>query len=203
MLTTSCRRGAPPPAVTPTATVATSSTAGPAAAFPELRARSWQELDYGQGTKGRVWTLTGQQLKSLTAKLVVARDGQKLPGTEIKCTWDVPSPSIEGQLVMLLEDGSAFGAKGKRRPSMALQFRSGGPDGRKSMAAGAVHDTLPPRASSAATDSTVSNQEVLFYEISGDSVVGETISIGGSEESLIEASKNKRLVVGVLIEWNR
>jgi hypothetical protein len=201
------QKAGPPPAATIAPAPAPTTTEGTArsntALYPDLHVRSGQELDFGHGTKGRLWTLTGQQFKSLTVTLVVARDGKKEPGNEITCGWDESSKNVDAQLVLLLQDGSAFGAKGKRLPALTLQFRSGAPDSRKTVTAAGVHDTLPPRASSTATDSSVSFKDLLFYELSGDPATGETVTIGGTEDSLIEASKNKRLVVGVLVEWKQ
>jgi hypothetical protein len=190
---------------TPSAQQAPAQVATPAAdhqpAGPELRVQSWQELDFGAGAKGRVWVLTGQQFKRLTARLVVARDGKAMPGTEMQCEWDVPSENVDAQLALLLQDGAPFGAKGKRLPSLSLAFRSGSPQKRVTRSSPSVLDSLPAMLSTATTGTTVSRKDFLFAELSGDQKSGESYSLGGDVDSLVESSKNKRMVIGVVVEW--
>jgi hypothetical protein len=47
----------------------------------------------------------------------------------------------------------------------------------------------------------VTRNDLLFAELSGERKSGESVSLGRDVASLAEASKNKRTVIGVVIDW--
>ena len=74
------------------------------------------------------WSLKLYGLKSLTSRLMVVSDGKVNVANEVTYIWEKWEPSTppaSGQLFLVVHDGSAFGAKGKRLPSLAIDFQNG------------------------------------------------------------------------------
>ena len=60
---------------------------------------------------------------------------------------------------------------------------------------------LPVLMSTAATGTTASRKELLFAELSGPVKSGASYSLSGEVDSLVESSKDKRMAIGVVVEW--
>src|SRR5206468_2569513 len=65
---------------------------------PSLRVEDAHRHAFGKVGEVRVWTLTGQGVKALTAYLLVFTDGKAERIDEGRCTWDGASPPLSAQL---------------------------------------------------------------------------------------------------------
>jgi hypothetical protein len=83
------------------------------------------EKDFQEGAVIQTWNLKVYGLKSLTARLLIITDGKVNTANESALMWnkwEPTAPPATGQLVLLIQDGVAFGAKGKRLPSLSLEL---------------------------------------------------------------------------------
>ena len=97
-------------------------------AQPLLWIEHVHEHAFGEAGKARVWTLAGRGVKELTAQLLLCSEGRAERVTEVRCAWDEASPPLDAQLVFWDQGGKFLALKGKRLPSLSLDFRSGPPD---------------------------------------------------------------------------
>lgn len=100
---------------------------------PFLKIQRTLELPFDGATKVKIWNLRGQKVKELTARLLICTDGKVDKHSEIICRWKDTSKPIDGQLVLLVQDGQPFGVDGMRIPSLSLSFQSGGRTTRRSL----------------------------------------------------------------------
>jgi hypothetical protein len=83
------------------------------AAPPPCALVSARDVKLDDGTELRTWDLRTFGLNRLTARLVVATDGKAQTAREVEYKWEPGAGSATGQLVLLIQDGKAFGAKGR------------------------------------------------------------------------------------------
>src|SRR5438094_830910 len=67
---------------------------------PGLTLEAPDSYALGPGAEAVVWGFKAQGVRELTARLLVARDGRRLPGSETVCRWkgESGSPPTDGQL---------------------------------------------------------------------------------------------------------
>ena len=87
---------------------------------PSCELESGREIKLGAGTEMRVWNLKVSGLTRLAARLLVGRDGQVQTASEVEYKWESGAPAGTAQVVLLIQDGKAFGAKGVRLSKLAL-----------------------------------------------------------------------------------
>ena len=175
-----------------------------AGASPSLKIDSQYELPFAGGTKETIWSLRGQKVKELTARLLICTDGKADKSNEISCRWDDTSKPLHGQLVLLVQDGQQFGVKGKRLLSLGLSFSSGGPATKsEKSSSGLIPGDLPSKMVASMGPGLISGNENLYSEISAPLKLKEAQSWGlvGSEEYFIKSSKDGAVVVAVILEW--
>jgi hypothetical protein len=206
VLLTSCgRQQGPPQVAAPAGNAPPAPPDVKADTNPSLKIESRQELPFGGGAKGTVWSLRGQKVKELTARLLICTDGKADNNNEISCQWNDTSKPMHGQLVLLVQDGQPFGVKGKRLASLGLSFSSGGPSSKIERSSSAlISSDLPSRMSTATDATSISAKEVLYRELSAPLKEGaQAWNLGGSEEELVKSSKDGSVVLAVILEWKQ
>jgi hypothetical protein len=173
---------------------------------PSCSIESVREHKLDDGTELRVWNLKANGLKELTARLLIAADGKVHPASEVVYKWDKwdpATPAATGQLVLLIQDGKAFGVSGKRLPLISLDFYGSPPHVRTGTKTGLLLEgELHSRISTSAGQGTELGQQRLIY---AQLFVPKPDSPGGElstyVESLAAASKDGRTVLAVALEW--
>jgi hypothetical protein len=179
----------------------------PKTAPPSCGVESARDLKIDDDTELRIWNLKANGLKQLTVRLLVATDGKIQTAHEVAYRWDKwePSaPAASGQLVLLLQDGRAFGVKGKRLPLLALDLQ-GSPDHvRTGNRMGLVlQNELHPRMTTATHSNPLFTPSVLYAQlfVPRANDMG-AFSLGSDLHSVAAASKEGRTVVAVALEWS-
>ena len=193
------------PAATPATAVAAS--AGPApAATPSCSIESAREVKLADDTELRVWDLKATGLKRLTARLLLATDGKVETLNEIEYTWnqwEPTGPAASGSLVLLVQDGKAFGVKGKRLPQLALDLRGSPSHARTGKRISRMLDgDLQSRVTSSSHTSSLGERNVLYAQLFVPAAdAGGTFALGSDPDSVAEASKGGRTVLAVTVDW--
>jgi hypothetical protein len=192
---TSCNKPAAPAAVP-----------GPKSGQLTCAVVSAQEHTLDGGTDLRVWSLKANGLKRLTARLLVATDGKVQVANEIEYKWnewDSAAPEASGQLVLLIQDGKAFGVNDMRLPLIALDLQ-GSPSHAKTgnkmqfLLSGELH----PRMSSSSYATPLANRSVLYAQIFLPKADAPgPLTLGSDVDSLAAASKEGGTVLAVALEW--
>lgn len=182
--------------------------APPAPAAPACAVESAQEHKLDDGAELRVWSLKANGLKRLTARLLVATDGKVQVANEVEYKWDKWEPAASeasGQLVLLVQDGKAFGVKGKRLPLMALDLHGSPPHAKTGKKMGLLLEgELHSRMTRSLYTTPLGERSVLYAQLllpKADAT--GTFWLGSDLESVGAASKEGRTVVAVALEWER
>jgi hypothetical protein len=139
-------------------------------------------------------------VKRLTARLAVFADGRPRGRTRIDCTWPAPAGNLDGRLTLLVEDGRAFGAAGKRVPNLGLSFAGDEPTTRSTTRRDAPPVENPGgRQSMTALPGPVAAREVLYAEVAGPPY--GPFGPFESDDEFVRASAGGRVVVAVILEW--
>jgi hypothetical protein len=180
----------------------------PKAVAPSCAVESAREHKLDDGTELRVWGLKANGLKRLTARLLVATDGKVQVANEVEYKWDKwepAAPEASGQLVLLVQDGKAFGVKGKRLPLMALDLQ-GSPSHAKTgkkmglLLEGELHRWM----TSSSYSTPLGERSVIYAQLFLPKAdAAGTLTLGSDLESVGAASKEGRTVVAVALEWER
>lgn len=184
-------------------------------AKPSLSVEQAHEHTFGNAGQARVWSLAGEQVREVTAYLLVVNDGQAERVSEIRCTWDAPSPSLVAQIAFWDQGGQALGAAGKRLPSLSLTFRAGAPDKKAESHTGKV--ILEPKGGRSSMNYDCANtylaERTVLYNhhlhmkqmepLEDGEIRSETVGGGTSEKELIQSSKQGRVIVAVVVEWKK
>jgi hypothetical protein len=112
---------------------------------------------------------------------------------------------IHAQLVFLVQDGQPFGLKGKRLPSLSLAFQSGAPNNKSAKGnSSLIPSDLGPlqKVSEASKTSSISGKEMLYAEVAAPTK-GERSFRLGTEDNLLESSKNGGVALAVIVEWKQ
>jgi hypothetical protein len=179
---------------------------------PVIEIRSHQELDFEPGIKLTAWTLRSSRVQELTARLLFIKDGKSEVAQELVCKWDKwpeSKPEAEWHLYYLLQDGEPFGAKNKRLPAITLQFDDATPSSTATeRSTQFLQGEFRRQTHLAWENSTLdpSRAEVIYYGFydpaKGDPAKGDTsVTLRGTVEALVEASKGGRTVVAIVVEW--
>lgn len=176
------------------------------AVTPFCGIQSVQEIDVGEGLDLRVWSLKANGLKRLNARLLVARDGVVQVASEAEYKWPewgAAAPEATGQLVLLVQDGTAFGVQDKRIPQLALDLKDSPSHAKmttktKILLEGELHF----RASHSAYTTPLQKQGVIYSHmfVPKADAPGD-VSFTSTVESVAEASKGERTVLAVSLEW--
>jgi hypothetical protein len=174
---------------------------------PFCSLESHQTVELQAGSTLQVWNIRAHRLKHLAARLLIISDGKVQPANEVEYKWDKwekEQPATTGQVIYLLQDGQAFGAKNKRLPQIGVEVQNSPSHARASKQATIMlKDDLQPRVgmSSVTETAPLANKSRLFAQVY--TVVGQhdNVSITSEFDSMIEASKNGRTVVAVTLEW--
>ena len=159
-----------------------------------------RDVKLDDGTELRIWDLRTSGLHRLTARLLVASDGKAQTALEVESTWE-PGASTTGQLVLLIQDGKAFGAKGCL-PLLALNFPDAPHATRNEISSQlVVAGGLRPTITIATTDDPrVKDRKILYAkQFVPEGSVGALD--GSNVESLVESSRGGRSVIAVVLEW--
>jgi hypothetical protein len=200
---TSCNKPTAPPAPVAAAPVGGSE---PQANPPSCSVESAREIKLGDGTELRVWNLKASGIKRLTARLLIATDGKAPPANEVEYrwqAWEPAAPAASGQLVLLVQDGKAFGVKGRRLPLLALDI-VGSPSNSKTdkkmglLLEGELHSSM----THSSYGTPLGERSVLYAQLFLPKAEATgTFSSGSDPESVAAASKDGRTVVAVTLEW--
>jgi hypothetical protein len=198
-----CNRAAAPPA--PVAATPVAETE-PKTIEPSCAVESAQEIKLDDGTEMRLWNLKASGLKRLTAQLLVATDGKAQTANEVEYKWDKwepTAPAASGQLVLLIQDGKAFGVKGRRLPLMALDLRDSPSNIRTAKKLALfLEGELHPRITSSSYGTPLGQKNLIYAQLFTPKVVDTgSYSLSSNPESVADASKDGRTVVAVLLEW--
>ena len=82
----------------------------------------------GSGSQLMLWDFKGHSVGTLTAKLIVAKNGVGKEATAITCDWKTSLQEFTGRMSLLMMDGEEFGKKDHKVPMLAISFRSGKTD---------------------------------------------------------------------------
>lgn len=190
----------PPPVAAPAA--ATPPTALP----PSCSVESTRTFELADGAEMRLWDLKASGLKRLTARLLIATDGKVQPATEIEYKWPKWSstdPAATGQLVLLFQDGAAFGAKGKRLVQLALDLQNSPSNSKTTKRSQRLLEgDLQSRVTNATGTGSLARQEIVYSQLlqPSDAPLG-SVTLSSDPESLAGASQDGRTVVAVELEW--
>ena len=197
----SCNRQVTPP----TAVAVSPRVPAEPAATPSCEVEASRTVKLGDGTELRIWDLKLSGLKQLTAKLLIAVDGKVQTANEIDYKWEAwdASTVATGQLVLLVQDGKAFGATDKRLPLMGLEVQ-GAPShamtGKKSglFLTGEVQS----RFSTAMQKQPIGKRNLVYAELfTMKDKLDSGASLSSDPEQLAAASKDGRTVLGVEVGW--
>lgn len=201
---TSCNRPANPPASSIATSVAGSESK---AAPPSFGVESLREVKLDHGTVLRIWNLKANGLKQLTVSLLVATDGKVQTANEVEYQWNKwgpTAPEASGQLLLLLQDGKAFGVKGKLLPLLALDLQ-GSPAHAKTGTKMELflEGELQPHSTSFTPGNPLPKRSVIYAQLflSKADDTGP-FSLGTDLESVVATSKGGRTVVAVAVEWS-
>jgi hypothetical protein len=200
---TSCNKPAAPPAP---AVAIPAAEPEPKAVEPSCAVESARELKLDDGTELRTWNLKANGLKRLTARMLVATDGKVQVPNEEEYKWDKwepAAPKASGQLVLLMQDGKAFGVKGKRLPLMALDLQGSPSHAKTGKRMGLLLEgELHPMLTHASYDTPLEKRSIIFAQLFLPKVGAlGTFTLGSDLESLAAASKEGRTVVAIALEW--
>jgi hypothetical protein len=200
LLLAGCERSAPPPAA------AVGAARGPAnGTVPFCSIVAHQKHELAAGTELNLWHLWAHGLKELRAQLWIISEGkvETIGDTHYKWDrWDNHQPTATGQIILLMQDGQAFGVKGKRRPQLVLEIQdSPGHAKTGQQVAFTLDGDLQPRTTNAGFSTPLANKAILFSELymSGHDMLPATLS--SDLDGLIEVSKKGRTVMAVNLEW--
>lgn len=171
---------------------------------PSLKIESREELPFAAETKATIWELRGQKVKELTVHLLICTDGKADTNDEIVCRWEDTSKPTHAYLGLLVQDGQPFGLQGKRLPSLSLSFQSGAPSTKTAKS----NSTLIPSnrgfwSGFALGDSSISGKQVLYAEGFKPHAKGEKSISLGTEDRIVESSKDGGAAFGVMVEWKQ
>lgn len=202
LLTVSCGRQATPP----TNVAVTPRTPAEPAATPSCEIESTRIVKLEDGTELRVWNLKMSRLKQLTAKLLIATDGKVQTANEIDYKWEAwgaDAAEATGQLVLLVQDGKAFGAKDKKLPLMGLEIQ-GAPSQSMTGKRSSLFLTgeLQSRISTAMQKESLGKRVLVYAHLftPKDDATG-SFSLGSNPDELADASKKGRTVLAVELAW--
>ena len=186
------------------------------AATPQAPAKSSAEVSCSfeaartvkldDGTELRIWDMKLSGLKQLTAKLLIATDGKIQTANEIDYkweTWAADATAATGQLVLLVQDGKAFGTKDKKLPLMGLDIQ-GAPSqsmtGKKSSLF--LTGELQSRSSHTSQKGSLGKRNLVYAHlfVPKDNDMGN-FSFGSNPDELAESSKNGRTVLAIEVTW--
>lgn len=192
----------------PAPAVAVAPAADPPSAQPSLAVEAGPERTPVVGTEYRIWTLKAAGLKRLSAKLVYVADGKSETLADVEYKWDKwepTAPAATGQMLLLIQDGGFFGAKGKRRPVLDLDLRGSPDHSRVGKTTGQTldGDSRSPLTTASMT-SPLGRKSVLWvrmYEPATAPVTGAYSLSSDDEASLTAAAKGGRSVLAVVVEW--
>jgi hypothetical protein len=203
---TSCSKTEPPKGATPdSVTTVSFGGAEPKTTNPSCSIESAKEIKLGE-QELRIWTLKASRLKQLTARLLIANDGQVQTPNEVTYTWpawNAQPPVASGVLVLLIQNGKAFGAKGKLLPQISLNIE-GSPSNAMSekksdlFLEGEFHS----RATNSSYGSQLGQKVVIYSQLFLPKVdTPGSHSLSSDVESVTAASKNGGRVIAVALEW--
>ncbi len=174
---------------------------------PSLVIEAPEHYPFGSGVDAMLWKLSGQRIRELTARLLVMKDGQRLPDQEIVCRWEDPAhapATVRGQLCFAIQDGQPFGVKDKLLPSFGIHFQEGGPSSTDIRRSGPFieghfpHITTTSGTHAEKIDS--SRLYVVYAKVFDPGVYGEQSF--GTLEGLMRTSKGGRVVLAITLEWS-
>lgn len=192
---------------TPTNTVAVTPRVPPepAVTYP-CEIESTRTVKLGDGTELLIWELKMSGLKQLTVKLLIAMDGKVQTANEIEYKWEAwgaDASAATGQLVLLVQNGKAFGAKDKRLPQMGLALQGAPPHsmtGKNSSLF--LTGDLQSRISTASQKQTLGKRNLVYAQLfTPKNKLDSGASLSSEPDQLAAASKDGRTVLAVELSW--
>jgi hypothetical protein len=152
----------------------------------------------------QAWSLKIYGLKSLTSRLLMITDGKVNVSNELTYIWnkwEPSTPSATGQMVLVVHDGSAFGAKEKRLPTLGMVFQ-GGPKWEYSARNSGLflEGNLKDKFGSSWPWNLELGKAIIFSQIYMAPDKFQIANISSSIESAIATSKEGRPVLAVEVE---
>lgn len=172
---------------------------------PSCEVESSRTVKLDDGTELRIWDLKMAGLKQLTAKLLIATDGKVQTANEIEYKWETWEASVvaTGQLVLLVQDGKAFGVKDKQLPLLGLDLKGEPPrfmTGKKSNLL--LNGELQSRMSTAMQKQSLGKRNLIYAHLfTPKDNPASGFSITSDPEQLAAASKDGRTVLAVELSW--
>ena len=162
----------------------------------------------GSGSQLMLWYFNSHSVGTLTAILIVAKNGVGKEATAITCDWKTTLQEFTGRMSLLMMDGEEFGKKDHKVPMLAISFRSGKPDQTGIRTRKDSEVLLQGPFGSSMTyylnethRVAVEKQRVVYHFIMNPE--GKTTSVYGIDvESMIGCTKNGSTAVIVVVEWS-
>jgi hypothetical protein len=200
LLLAGCERSAPPP------DAAIDAARGPAnGTVPICSIVAHQKHDLASGTKLHLWHMWAHGLRELRAQLLIISEGkvETIGDTHYKWDrWDSHQPTATGQIILLVQDGQAFGVKGKRRPQLVLEMQdSPGHAKQGTRVDFSLEGDLRQRATNSNFSTPLANRAILFSALYAPAQDMQRATLSSDLDALIEVSKKGRTVMAVSVEW--
>jgi hypothetical protein len=185
---------------------ATAVEPAPAATAPSCSVESKQEIKLDDGAEMQIWNLKASGLKRLTARLLIASNEKGQTAKEVQYTWDAwqrDAPAATGQLVLMIQNGKAFGAKDKILPMMALDIAGSPSNSKHSKNMGILLEgDLQSRMVSSSYSSPLHEKNLIYSQVFAPRAGGQgSFSLSSDLDSAIAAAKDGRTVLAVTLDW--
>jgi hypothetical protein len=176
------------------------------ATSPSCAVESQRILELDDGTQLQIWDVKASGLERLTIRLLVATDGKVETAKEVEYKWrkwETAAPAATGQLVLLIQDGKAFGAKGKRLPLLAVDLQGSPPHVRIETKKGLVLEGVYWRESHSWFSSAgLPMRSVIGGQLFQPKDVYGSTTWSDNPELWVESSKEGKTAVAVELEWS-
>jgi hypothetical protein len=161
---------------------------------------SVRSLEPGNDTELRIWELQSRGVSRLTARLLVATDGKVRTPCQLEYKWEPPG-SASGRLMLIIQDGKAFGAQG-RLPLLALDLQGSPTPMRTEISSRLlVPGDLKSRMTNVVNKSErLPQQSILYAQLFMPDDGAGALNLQDAE-SLAESSKGGRTVMAVALDW--
>ncbi len=174
------------------------------AAQPGITIERYDELEISSNLEAVVWRLKAFQVKSLTLRLYVIRDGAADVARELVLEWDEWGETAdEWQLYYVMQQGAEFGVPEKRLPT--FHFQAG--DNKTSTVTGTSSPLVIEGDFNAAISQTTSTGEissernVILNRVWNAQSGNAGFEYGNSIESMTNAAQDGRVFVALEVAW--
>ena len=174
----------------------------------------YRKHDMQPGLQLHVWNLRLHGLKQFSASLLVIRDGEPYTAKNIEYQWekwDDSEPQATGQILLVMQDGVAFGAGDKRVPLLSADFPKL-PEGSatSTFSVYTIEGDLKPAISVLPSAGSLrsfppeeNHKAVLYAEIYVPSkdLANSSFFLAPNMDAIMKEARSGRTVIVVLLEW--